>query len=480
MTSGLLLRNVEIGGRRLDVRTRGAVIVEIGPALRGDGATDVVEGHGGALLPGLHDHHIHLLATAAARRSVAAGPPEVRNRGELQQAMRRAPAGRVDEEWVRAVGYHESVAGALDRHDLDILVPDRPLRLQHRGGALWMLNSLAIDRLALDDTSHPGIERDATGQPTGRLHRADDLLRRRPGGLPPGLRCVGELLAGYGVTGATDATPYQHAEDLLPLVEAVRSGAIPQRVVVTGGPALAGLELAPELGRGPVKLVVDDSSPPDIDGLAAHISLAHAAGRAVAVHCVTRIATVLALAAWDQAGSRAGDRIEHGSVIPAELVEQVRRHGLTVVTQPGLVAERGDDYRREVDDDDQPHLYRCRSLLEAGVPVAGSTDAPYTDADPWRAMRAAVQRRTPGGITLGRHERIRPRRALELFLGDAQDPGRLPRKVEVGAAADLCLLHVPLAVALARLTADDVAAAICAGNLAGPAAIGSHSARGRA
>jgi len=67
---GLLLREVEVRpGIIGDVRVRDAKIAEIGTALAGHGE-QVVSGAGGALLPGLHDHHCHLLATAAAARSV--------------------------------------------------------------------------------------------------------------------------------------------------------------------------------------------------------------------------------------------------------------------------------------------------------------------------------------------------------------------------------------------------------------------------
>jgi predicted amidohydrolase YtcJ len=169
----------------------------------------------------------------------------------------------------------------------------------------------------------------------------------------------------------------------------------------------------------------------------------------VAVHCVTRTALVLALAAWEVAGARPGDRVEHGAVVPPELVPDLRRHGLTVVTQPGFVAERGDEYRSEVDAGDLPHLYPCRSLIRAGVAVAGSTDAPYSDPDPWRAIGAAVARRTPSGAVLDAGEAVTPRRALDLFLGRPHAPGGPPRRVVPGAAADLCLLDRPLDAALA-------------------------------
>jgi len=152
-------------------------------------------------------------------------------------------------------------------------------------------------------------------------------------------------------------------------------------------------------------------------------------------------------------------------VVPPELVDAIVRHGLTVVTQPGFIGERGDEYLSDVDEDDLPHLYPCRTLLDAGVPVAGSTDAPYSSADPWRAMRAAVSRRAPSGAVVGANEAVDAATALRLFLGRAHDPGGPPRTVAVGVPADLCLLDRPLADSLTRLRADDVAATVCAGRV---------------
>lgn len=460
----LLLRSVEMAGRVVDVRVAEGLVAEIGSDLTG--ADEVIDGVGGALLPGLHDHHLHLYAAAAAAGSIAAGPPTVREgialRAALHAADRSLPPGR----WLRAVGYHESVAGDLDCDALDALVPHRPTRVQHRSGARWTLNTAAIDAVGLSTHSHPGIERDRSGRPTGRLHRADDWLRSLlPAESGPDLASLGGRLAAYGVTGVTDTTPFPRLDDLDLLAEAVASGALAQRVIVTGGSELAEMTAPAGLTLGPVKLVIDDHTYPALDELAAHITRSHAAGRNVAVHCVTRTALVLALAAWDLSGSRAGDRVEHGAVVPPELIDGLRRHGLTVVTQPGFVAERGDEYLAEVDRDDLRHLYPCATLLASGVPVAGGTDAPFTSLDPWAAMRAAVERRSPAGTVVGAGEVIAPLAALRLFLGRALQPGGPPRAVRLGQPADLCLLDRPLADALTRLRADDVVATVARGRL---------------
>ena len=88
-------------------------ILEIADRLDPLDSEHVLDAEGGAVLPGLHDHHLHLRAMAAALDSLAVGPPQVRTKAQLAQALATAVPG--PDGWIRAVGYHASVAGELDR-----------------------------------------------------------------------------------------------------------------------------------------------------------------------------------------------------------------------------------------------------------------------------------------------------------------------------------------------------------------------------
>jgi predicted amidohydrolase YtcJ len=98
------------------------------------------------------------------------------------------------------------------------------------------------------------------------------------------------------------------------------------------------------------------------------------------------------------------------------------------------------------------------------VSVALSTDAPFGDADPWAAMRAAVHRRTPSGGVLNEAERIPARIALGLFLGEAENPARL-RSIAPGQVGDVCVLSAPPERVLGELDAALVVATIVGGEL---------------
>ena len=456
----LLIRNAEIDGRPgLDVRVARGCIVDIGPNLRQAGDVSVIEAGGGALIPGLIDHHIHLLAEAAQRQSLRLdGETPGAFAERLQAAAHRTSPGA----WLRATGYDEAMAGDLSLAELDRLAPEVPVRIQHRTGALWMFNSAALALLLREgDTPPPGLEQ-VDGEPTGRLFREDAWLAERLGPTLPDLAALGAALARHGITGVTDASAVTDADRAAALADAHRTGALPQRLMLMSRGPLS----APEDGAyavGPVKLLLDDHALPDFGAALALVHGAGRQGRALAVHCVTQGELAFALGLWSAAGARPGDRIEHGGIIPRDAIGQIADLGLTVVTQPRFIHERGDRYLATVDPIDLPALYPCASLIEGGVAVAAGSDAPYGSPDPWAAIEAATARTTRSGQPLGLGERIGARRALGLFLGAAEAPGGAERKVEIGAAADLCLLDAPLADMLAAPSSSRVRATVIGG-----------------
>ncbi|MFI0961312.1 amidohydrolase family protein [Streptomyces sp. NPDC021080] len=434
----LLIHDVLVGGRRVDVRVVDGHVDEVAFGLRPDARVQqTFDGAGGALLPGLHDHHIHLLALAAAGKSVDVGPCAVDGLDALAEALRAATPRH---GWIRATGYHESVAGPLDRYVLDRLVPQVPVRVQHRSGALWILNSAALKVVAAVLDASADVERDDDGAPTGRLWRYDSRLRPALPAHPPDLAPVGRRLAAYGITGVTDATPALTADSVALLAAAQATGALPQRLTVLGAPTPVGLP--PGIAPGPRKLLLRDHDLPGYDQLVAMVASAHDATQAVAVHCVTRESLVLTLAVLEEVGVRPGDRIEHASVAPPEVAAWMARLGVRVVTQPDFLRTRGSAYARDVAADDLPHLYPYASLLDAGVPTCASSDAPYGEVDPWRVIASAADR------ALGPEERVSAHVALRGYLSAADDPGGPPRRVRAGVPADLVLLGSDLVEAM--------------------------------
>lgn len=462
-----IIRNAEVDGiSGVDIRIEDGKIAAVGAGLHTRGAS-IVDADGGAVVPGLTDHHLHLHALAAADRSVDCGPPSVRSEEELAFALASATADTGG--WIRGVRYTETVAGTVDRERLDRLHSTRPVRIQHRSGALWMMNSLGVDAVALHDAVHPGIERGPDGTPTGRVWRADTWLRERlPKADSLDLGAVGRRLASFGITSVTDASPDITADSVDSLRVAMKDGTLPQRVHLLGLPLDGAFDSSDavrgRLTRGPYKIVMADSELPQPESLMDVIRRAHRLGRPVAVHCVSVEALVLLLYAFDEVGCIDGDRIEHASVVPHECISRIEALGLRIVSQPGFISDRGDDYLRDVDERDLPGLYRCRSLLDHDIPFALSSDAPYGPLDPWVVMAAAAERRTRSGAAVGPSECISPARALAAYLSPAEDPGGRPARITVGGNADLVVLNAPISNVAARPSASAVRATYIAGS----------------
>ncbi|MEV3903512.1 amidohydrolase family protein [Mycobacterium sp. NPDC050551] len=426
----LITRAVLLDGTPTDIRV-GDQILDMAVGLTARPDETVLDVAGGTVIPGLHDHHVHLHSTAAAADSLRVGPADVRGRDGLAHAL----AGAVPDAdgWIRAVGYHEAVAGPLDRDALDAVAPPVPVRVQHRSGVLWTLNTAGLRRVGMAD------------HPDGVLRSADPSWAPERRGAT--LAGVSRRLTSWGVTGITDATPDLTEHDVVGLRDAHRRGELAVRVHV----------LAP--GK---RILHDDGL--DLDELTRWVAARHAGGTPVAVHCVTAAQLVVTIAALRAAGTRPGDRIEHAAVVPDDCLADLAELGLTVVTQPNFVAERGDQYLVDVPADELPQLWRLRSLLESRVGVALSTDSPFGSGDPWAAMRAAVHRETPAGAVLNPAERVTAATALSLFHGSAEQPS-VPRWVAPGQPGDLCVLAASPREVLDALDADLVAATVVGGEV---------------
>jgi len=450
----VLIRNVEIwGGTRGDVLIGNNRIKALGQ-LGGLPDGPSVDGNGALLLPGLHDHHLHLAALAAKQSSIRCGPPEVETAEQLEQVLARTPGVG----WLRGVGYHESVMGLPTRQELDQLCPHRALRIQHRSGRLWLLNTPGLEYLLGRAAAPAGLDR-----ATGHLFDEDAWLRTALGSVPPDLTEVGRMLAEWGVTGVTDMSPANDAASARYFAAERSAGRLPQTLVLAGSLALVGAD--PGVWTlGPAKLHLHEAVLPDFGAATAFVRAAHDQDRAVAIHCVTEVELVFALATLVEAGVRADDRIEHAAVASDELVDQIADLGLAVATQPQFVAERGDAYLRDVEQRHWPELYRLQAFIDAGVALAGSSDAPYVNANPWAAMAAAVSRLTATGQTLSPDEALSPEAAVELYLLDPLDLSR-KRRVELGGPADLCLLDRPWSEATGDLSAVQVRGTWVSGRL---------------
>jgi len=374
-------------------------------------------------LPGLHDHHLHFFALAAARASVDCS-------GCTLDQLRERIADHPQQGWLRLVNWDEAYLPNLDAPMLETLSPGRPVRAQHRSGKVWVLNNTACEMLNLSQVPHEGVERDTDGKITGRLLRMDRWLAEQ---LSPATLPVHELsreLHSYGITGFTDTSFTNNQARVDALHE------LPFDVYAMGDDTLRG---------GHLKIMLDDDNLPALENVVSRINAARHLDRGVAFHCVSAVECLFALNALQIANPREGglqDRIEHGGVIPRDVYGQIRDLDLVVVTQPGFLRHRGQRFVTHMHHSGDPvaWLYPYRSLLGAGIGVAASSDAPYGPVNPWQVIDAATARVSEVGQPICPEERVSAEEALRGYLSAAHDPAGPARTLDVGGPATLCVL----------------------------------------
>ena len=441
----------------------------------------IIDCGGGTLIPAFHDAHCHLLALAASFMAADCSPWVVPSIEEIQAVLRRQAEVTQDGQWVRARGYHEArlrEARHPTRYDLDQAVPSHPVKLIHQSGHASVLNSPALVAAGIGrETPDPPegvIERDpATGEPTGLLLEMEGYLEQRLPVLSAqeierGLKLASAQLLSHGVTAMQDASPGNSLERWGLFEKAQGRGTLPLRLTLM--PGIQHLEAFQKEGLGfgsgsetlrlghakvMLTLTTGDLYPPQ-EELQRQALEAVRRGFPLAVHAVEMEAVVAAVAALRHARTPGGSpsalrhRIEHASECPSWLAEEMGRQNILVATQPGFLFYNGDRYRQEVPTERQAWLYPLRWLLEAGVVVAGSSDAPVVPVDPLGGIYAAVTRRTSSGERVNPGQGVTPLDALRMYTVNAAYVGHWEGplgSIAVGKAADLVLLdRNPLAV----------------------------------
>ncbi|OGO06993.1 MAG: hypothetical protein A2Y92_04175 [Chloroflexi bacterium RBG_13_57_8] len=304
------------------------------------------------------------------------------------------------------------------------------------------MNSLAL-RLAgiTRDTEEPPagrIERDlATGEPSGILSGMLGHIRSQV--MPPltdtelaeGVARADRLLVSSGITSVQDATTgnglgrwetvcgfvlNQQLRSRFTLMSGAPHWRDLQKVGLTTG---SGDNL---MRLGAVKIMVEEK--PDQAGLDALALEVHRAGFQLAFHAIAEGTVNAAVTALESAGRHSPvkarrHRIEHCSECPPYLLERIQKMGAVIVTQPPFIYYSGERYLATVPSIQQPWLYRVKSLLEKGVTVAGSSDAPVVPVNPLVGIYAAVTRRAASGQSLLPEEAVSPPDAVKLYTVNA-------------------------------------------------------------
>lgn len=374
------------------------------------------------VVPGLADAHMHLLSTALSFGRLDLR--RVESIEELKEKVKAAASSAGRGEWIVGRGWDQDKMRERrypTRFDLDEAAPENPVVLVRVCGHAAILNTLAMRELGLLDAGEKTgkfihVE---DGKPTGLVF--EDLvgyaLSKVPPPPPQRLReWVKRVLSEYLSYGVVSLHSMSASENELEIVDSLaRSGELIQEYAAYidySEYASGAHRRYPHLVRG-VKLFADGSfgartaalREPYSDAggsgslLLSAEAIADAAARAaaegleVAVHAIGDRALEEVLNAKRKAGNI---RVEHASLTPPDLLEEVASLRPVVSVQPHFLLS--DTWIVDRLGDRTSWVYAFRSLLSAGAKLMGSSDSPVEPLNPWLGVYAAVERGREEGL----------------------------------------------------------------------------------
>ena len=455
---------------------------------------------GRTALPGLIDAHCHMLYTGQML-----GQVQLYDCRRIDDILTRV-AARARETppgaWIVGRGWDESLLAERrypTRQELDRAAPDHPVCL-HRVWNKLVANSRALAAAGITrqtpdpDPAQPyagSFDRDTDGEPTGLFRdRAKEMITQH---IPPdtvaanaaALARAARAFNAVGLVGVTDPGLYP---DELRAYQQARDGG---ELTVRAGLCLAGWGFGSAewdtqikqwvVGLGvhgdfgddrlwldAVKMMVDGgigdrtaaiSAPyagSDDRGqfivpreeLPALVRWCHDRGWSVESHtCGDRAqdAVVAAYAAAYEAvpRPRLRHRVHHAYLPAARTLELMARHGIPAILNPPFLYYMGDSFVTSLGAARAERMKPARTYLNAGVPLAGSSDSTVSDYNPFVGMATMVRRRTISGLVLDQGERLTRAEAIRLYTSGAAFALRRERQwgtLEPGKWADLVVL----------------------------------------
>ncbi|MFT7288280.1 MAG: putative amidohydrolase YtcJ [Halieaceae bacterium] len=499
---GVRADSIVVGGRLLTMdpdqpeaeamAIRGDRILAVGSRsdmenLRGP-ATVMVDATGMTVVPGFIDSHSHpLLAEEAVGVNV-----NLRSITEVQQALARQAAKTPPGVWIQGVMYDDtkfSEGRPLNRRDIDAVVSEHPVFVAHRGGHTAVVNSRAFEVAAVSmDTPDPfgGKFFREAGELTGKVAEHALDVFRSAGTWPEINREVrrqaatiaSRNMAAAGLTSTTDA--YGDRDAFIAYQDALAAGEMYFRLsFMPGGNSevYRGLKAAgmrsgfgdDMLRIGAVKFSADGSASertmsmstpyqgrPDDYGILtmteeeidAAVDDAYAHGFRIGIHANGDVAIDRVLNAYERvlaghAGANPRYRIEHCSLMNAELLTRIRDAGVIPTPFYTYAHYHGNKWV-EYGPEKMESMFAHRSFLDYGIPVAPASDYTPGPYEPMMAIQSMVTRKDMQGRTWGPSQRISVDEALQICTRHgafASFEENLKGTLTAGKLADYVLLE---------------------------------------
>lgn len=451
---------------------------------------------GATVLPGLIDAHTHMLHTGTLLRNVQLY--DCRSIDDVLQRVRERVNATPDGEWIVGRGWDESLLAERrypTRWELDEAAPDHPVVLNR----VW--NKLVCNSRALAiagngrETLQPsgdayagGFDIDERGEPTGLFR--DNAKQLILSCVPVASRAeMIDTLAGacraYNRVGITSAADPGLTPDEFGVYAACRAaGSLTVRSHLMVGAwgffppgrdyhaMIDGLGVAAGFGDDTVrydavKFMVDGG----IGDQTAAVSAPYLAGgtgtmivsedqllreirwchdRDWPVECHTcgdraQAAVVNAILAAQDAAPKPylRHRVHHAYMPDDATIAKMAAYGIPAVVQPGFLYGLGESFIASLGLERASGMVPARRYLDAGVPLAGSSDSSVADYNPFVGIWSSIARETAAGTVLDPSKALTREEAIRLYTSGAAYAIREESRrgtIAVGNLADFVVL----------------------------------------
>lgn len=479
-------------------------IAGVDDELEGVSANTEINLAGQPVVPGFNDAHRHLLIESQRINQLNLSSSAGANPESILEAVGKR-AQKTPNSWILGYGYDlRRLKGSPSAQVLESVAGQgTPVWLEDHTGHVGIASTSALERAGLTHGGKPSelVELDDDGRPSGLVKEQAVGLMRRSIGSTPACDLV-ELLgqsashcASQGITSITEAGLGatlglgDGPRDIGVFSAASKQGKLPVRatlmpfVTVPHGieevaefSEWRGLDLGIGQGFGnewlrigPVKVLLDGSlractaaMTQDYHGFPGErgvfqfapkkyrrkIAQLHKSGWQIATHAIGDSAVETVIDAYEQVQKdsprrNARHRIEHGTVMTDAQVHRLGAAGIVAVPQGAFITEMGDAALAVLGFERARLAHRMKSLINAGVVLAGSSDAPVANGSPLVGIDGMVNRRTAEGVVLNPDEALTPREALVAYTyGSAYAAGeeRFKGKLRRGQLADFTVL----------------------------------------
>jgi hypothetical protein len=458
-----------------------------------DKDTEVIDLNGRYILPGFADGHLHYFYYALQKNSIDLKNCETIN--EVYNKIKNQASESKENEWITVINWDEEKFGGnvnFDRYLLDKISNNIPILVKRRCLHIGFVNSKALELAQIDkDTPDPEggkILRDKKGFPTGVLQdesisMVDDLvMEKQRDKFKNIIKNSFEEFLSFGITSihTDDLWQKKYREDIyksylelakndeLPLDITLQLRVSEQKDFAFHQKIRKELKEIKNLKAGPVKFMFDGSlggrtaalrKPYKDDTstkgellfkkekLESLVDTAYQLGFQPAVHAIGIRAVDIVTKIYEKMNKKYPNKkirpiIVHASMIDDKLIERIKKNNIVLSVQPTFISSDYQIAEKRLGKRRAKNLYRMRSLIAKGIPLAGSSDAPVEEINPLLGVYASMQRKEPykdNMETWQPNETIDIKKALKLYTtGPAYQNFEEDKKgtLKVGQKAD--------------------------------------------